>query len=140
MITGKALNTIEDLERPDETSDASDEDVGLIEELRTLVADARRFAEAEMAYQKARAAYAGQAARTVAVLGLVSATLVFFAAMAAVVGSVIALAAAVSPWAAMATVTGVLLLLAGTCAAIAMAKVRRMKSVLGNGGDDAQRG
>jgi uncharacterized membrane protein YqjE len=139
VVTGKALNTKAGLEEPDETPDTSGEDTGLIEDVHTLLADARRFAEAELAYQKARAAYAGQAARTIAILGVVAATLVFFAAMAAVLGSVIALAAVMSPWTAMATVTLVLVVLAVTCVLIALAKVRRMKSVLADGDGDAER-
>jgi hypothetical protein len=120
--------------------DTAPEDPGLVADMRLLADNARSFAQAELAYQKARAAYAGQAARAIAVLGLVAAVLVFFAAMAAVMGAVIALGTVLSPWIAMAAVTFGLLALAALCAGFAAIKAKRMKSVLTEGASNAKRG
>jgi hypothetical protein len=116
------------------------EDPSLAQDMRLLAAHARTFAEAEVAFQKARAAYVGSASRSIAVLGVVAATLVFFAAMAAILGAVIALGPVLGLWGAMAAVTLALLGLAVILALVAAAKVSRMKQVLGEGNGDAQRG
>jgi hypothetical protein len=134
------LATIDELEPPRVDDDPAREDPGLVADMRLLADNVRRFAEAELAYQKARAAYAGKVTRSIAVLGVVAATLLFFAAMAAILGAVIALGKVLSPWAAMAAVTLGLLLLALICAGLALAKARRMKAVLSEGGDNAKRG
>lgn len=116
------------------------EDPSLVQDMRLLAAHVRTFAEAEVAFQKARAAYVGSATRTIAVLGVVAATLVFFAAMAAILGAVIALGPVLGLWGAMAAVTLGLLALALVLALAALAKVSRMKAVLAEEAANAKRG
>lgn len=128
---------LDTIEQSDEHADDLREDPSLAQDMRTLASQVKTFAEAELAFQKARAAYVGSTARAIAVLGLVAAVLLFFATMAAVFGTVIALGPVLGLWGAMATATLALLALAGTCALVAMAKVRRMKAVLGEGTGDA---
>ncbi|MCB2049597.1 MAG: phage holin family protein [Novosphingobium sp.] len=108
--------------------------------MRLIAGQVRTFAEAELAFQKARAAYAGSAAKTIALLGVIAAVFLFFAAMAAVFGTVIALGPSLGLWGAMAAVTLGLFLLAGICAAAAAAKAKRMKTVLSERVGDAERG
>lgn len=115
---------------------ATHEDASLREDLRLLAADAKTFVTAELAYQKTRAAYASGKAKTIALLGAVAIFFVFFAIMAAVVGTVIALGPVLGAWGAMAAVTGGLLLITMICVLIALSHVRQMKAVLAEGGRD----
>lgn len=117
-------------------SRVTQDDASLREDLRLLAADAKSFVTAELAYQKARAAYASEKAKTISLLGVIAATAIFFAALAAVVGTVIALGPVLGPWGAMAAVTLALLAIALICGLIAMNHLRQMKDVLSEGGDD----
>lgn len=84
----------------------------LNEDLHHLAQDARSYAEAEFQFQKSRAAYAASASKSVLLYAVVALVLVFFAAMALVVGLVIALAPLITAWGSTALVTLVLLGLA----------------------------
>jgi uncharacterized membrane protein YqjE len=112
------------------TADASDR--SLEEDLRQLASEARAFAAAEVAYQKSRAAFAGQQARSIALLGLLAAVLVFFALMALTVGLVIALTPLITAWGATAAVFGGLLIAAAICALLAFRTWKRMMAALSN--------
>lgn len=116
------------------------EDPSLAQDMRLLAANVRTFAEAEVAFQKARAAYVGSASRTIAVLGVVAATMAFFAVMAAIFGTVIALGPVLGLWGAMAAVALGLLALALVLALVALGKVNRMKAVLAEEASNAERG
>jgi uncharacterized membrane protein YqjE len=105
-----------------------------------MKSEVRAFAEAELAFQKARAAYAGSAAGVIAGLGIVAAVLLFFATMAVIFGTVIALSPTLGAWGAMAAVSLALLALAAICALLALMRFRRMKAVLGQGESDDKRG
>lgn len=102
----------------------------LAEDLRQLADEAKALAGAEFALQKSRAAFAGAESRTIAVLLLVAAVLVFFAAMALVIGTVIALGPLLGPWGAMAMVTLALIALAGWSAVAARRRLSRMMAIL----------
>lgn len=102
------------------------------EDLRQLADEAKALAEAEFAFQKSRAAYAGSESKGIAGLLVVAAVLVFFAVMALVTGTVIALGPLLGLWGAMAAVTLGLVLLAGLCAAGARSKLKRMMAVIGD--------
>jgi hypothetical protein len=106
------------------------EEATLAEDLQQLARDARALAEAEFAFQKTRAAYAGAQAKGIALLGGVAAVLVFFAAMALVVGAVIALGPVLTAWGAMAAVTLGLLAIAGFCLLAAKVRVRRLMNAI----------
>lgn len=97
------------------TSDAAGR--SLVDDVRQLVDDGRTLLEAELTYQKSRAAVAGAAAKGVAGWGALALALVFFALMALVMGLVIALAGLIGPWGATA-VSFVALLLAAVIAAL----------------------
>ena len=106
------------------------EDPTLAEDVQQLMRDARALAEAEFAFQKTRAAYAGAEAKGIALLGVAAVVLVFFAVMALVVGAVIALGPVLTAWGAMAAVTLALLTIAGICALAAKARLKRLKNAI----------
>ena len=84
----------------------------LVDDAKQLVTDGRTLLEAELAYQKARAAVAGEAARSVAAWGALALALVFFALMALVVGVLLGIAQLLGYWAATGIVVLALLLIA----------------------------
>lgn len=108
-------------------------DISLAQDLRQLAGEAKTLAQAELAFQKSRAAFVGAETRTIALLFVIAAVVVFFAVMAAVVGTVIALGPLLGPWGAMAMVTVVLVVLAATCAFSAKARLKRMMTIAGGG-------
>ncbi len=119
---------------PESNLDAARER-SLRDDLESLAAEARVLAEAELAYQKSRAALAGRETPRIAALGLLAAVLAFFALMALVLGAVLALTPALGAWGATGAVTGGLLLAALLCAGIAALRWKRMTRTLGKGGD-----
>jgi hypothetical protein len=90
-------------EAPDTTLSALREDV------TALIEDARNYAEAELAFQKTRAALAGKHGARALVLLVLALVLLNLALIALAVGAVIALAPLVTIWGAIAIVVGVLL-------------------------------
>lgn len=74
------------------TSAAADR--SLVEDVRQLAQDSKTLVEAELAYQKSRAAIAGVGAKGVASAALLGIALVFFALVALTIGLLIAL----TPW------------------------------------------
>lgn len=84
----------------------------LVEDAKRLVDDGRTMLEAELAYHKARAAVAGEAARGVAGWGTLALALAFFALMALVVGVLLGIAQLLGYWAATAIVVAGLLVMA----------------------------
>ncbi|WP_088310023.1 phage holin family protein [Novosphingobium sp. B 225] len=91
----------------DSPADAAER--SLVEDLRQLASDGRTLLEAELAYQKSRAAVAGQGAKAIAGWGTLALVLVMFALMALTFGLVLGLASMFGPW--WATLISVLLLL-----------------------------
>lgn len=102
----------------------------LVDDVRQLVGDGRTLLEAELAYQKSRAAVAGQGAKGIAGWGALALALVFFALMALVMGLVLALASTLGPWLATGIVVIGTLLAAGLAGFAAARRWRRMASQL----------
>ena len=98
----------------------------LVDDLRQLLDDGRTFVEAELAYQSSRAKFAGRGIKSIALLGLLGAALAFFALMALVIGTVIALAPVLTAWGATAAVCLGCLLMAGACFLMALSRWKRM--------------
>ena len=117
-----------------EQSDAP-EAPGLVDDLRQLAVDGRTLLEAELAYQKSRAAVAGKAASSVAGWGALTLALVFFALMALVIGAILALTPLLGPWGAMAAAVGGLLSAAALSAWIAAQRWKRAAAQLSEHGD-----
>lgn len=107
----------------------------LNDDLRQLGQDARAYAEAELQFQKSRAAFAASASKSIVIYGVAALVLVFFAVMALVVGLVIALAPWLTPWGSTALVTLVLLGLA----VFLLLRAKRSATLLAKlfGGDQA---
>ncbi len=108
---------------------------GLVEELRQLAHDGRTLLEAELVYQKSRAAVAGQAVKSVAGWGALALALAFFALMALVIGLLLALAPLLGPWGAMAAMVAGLLVTAALAGWIAAQRWQRTAAQLGDKGD-----
>lgn len=102
----------------------------LADELRQLTAQGEAYARAELDYQKARAAFAGQELRAIAISGVLALFFVFFALMALTVGTLFSLVPVLSPWGATAATFGALVVLAGLCAALAAWRFKRMRKAL----------
>lgn len=115
------------------TADASERT--LQDDLRLLAADAKALAEAEVAYQKARAGFAGSELPRIAMLGIVAAVLAFFALMALTVGAVLSLTPVLGPWGATAAVVGGLLFIAALCAGVAVLRWKFVAGLLSDKGD-----
>lgn len=91
----------------------------LVDDVRLLVDDGRTLIEAELAYQKSRAALAGAGAKSVAGWGALALALVFFALMALVFGLLLGLTQLVGPWLATLIATLALLIAAGIAGMLA---------------------
>ena len=114
------------IDEPDDTARAR----SLADDVRNLVGDGRVLLEAELAYQKSRAAVAGAGAKGIAGWGTLALVLVYFALMALVLGLLLALAPLIGGWGAMAAVTLGLLAFAGLSGWIALRRWKRMKALL----------
>lgn len=102
----------------------------LVEDVKSLVEDGRTLVEAELAYQKSRAAVAGAGAKGVAGWTLLALALIFFTLMALVVGLLLALAPAMGSWGALLTVVLGLLAFTALSAAIAVQRWKRVARLL----------
>ena len=122
----------------DSASDAGGDDLLpddtlLSEDIAALVASGRTYAEAELAFQKTRAALAGSnAGKAVAALVL-ALVLVNIALTALAIGAVLALQPLITIWGAIAVVVGALLLGAGLLARSARARARLLAMMFGEG-------
>ncbi len=102
----------------------------LVDDVRQLVDDGRTLLEAELAYQKSRAAVAGAGARGIAGWGALALGLVFFALMALVMGLLLALTPLLGGWGAMLLVVLGLLVAAGLSGWAATRRWKRMTALL----------
>lgn len=103
--------------------------------MRALADDARTLAQAELAYQKSRATYAGKQALFIAASLGAALVFLFFAVEALVLGAVLALTPLLSAWGATAAVTAILVLAALLAVVTALARWRTMKTKITEQGD-----
>ena len=106
----------------DEADDRVSDGPSLIDEIGVLFEDGRTYAEAELAFQKSRAAFVADRAKGALVFGVGAAILLHIALIALAVGVVFALTPVVGAWGATAIVAG--LLLAGTAYLVFKLKAR----------------
>lgn len=106
--------------------------VSLGDDLRQLIDDGRTLAEAELAWQKSRASFAGKQAGGIAALGALGAVLAAFALVALTVGLLLALTPLLTAWGATAAVAGGLLLAGLICGTLAVMRARRMMRLIAN--------
>lgn len=114
---------------PDKAADRS-----LVDDVRQLVDDGRTLVEAELAYQKSRAAVAGQAAKSVAGWGALALSLVFFALMALVLGLILILTPLIGPVGATFAVVIGLLVFAALAGMKALRRWQRAAALLSDEG------
>lgn len=108
-------------------------DPSLVDDLETLVEDGRTYLEAELAFQRSRAAYAGDGLKWAAIHGAAALGLVHLALIALTIGLILALAPITGPWLATAIVVGVLLLGAYLLVARVRARLSDLSSLFGEG-------
>ena len=106
---------------------------GLRDDVTALVEDARNYAEAEIGFQKTRAALAGKHGARALVLLVLAMVLLNLALIALAVGAVIALAPLVTIWGAIAIVVGVLLLGVALLVAAAVRDGKMIGAMFGGG-------
>lgn len=107
----------------------------LVDDVRDLVSDGRTLLEAELAYQKSRAALAGRTAKSMAGWIALALSLVFFALMALVMGLLLILAPLIGGLGATLVVVAGLLIAAGLSGWVAMRRWQAMSRRLSE--DDA---
>lgn len=99
---------------------------GMIKQLRGLYVDGRELVDAEIGFQKARAAAAGRQIRAMAVLAIVGLILVGCALMALVIGTMIALIPVLGAWGAMGATVVASLALTALCFWLAAGRVTKV--------------
>ena len=133
---GIAPRVRDDADMPEPSDDAplaegegvfESDDRSLLDDVRALIDDGRTYLEAELGFQRTRAAFVADRARSTIVFGAVAALLGFLALVGLTVGSIIALIPLLTAWGASALVVAVLLLAA---ALAARAAGRRWSSLM----------
>ncbi|MGX7952540.1 phage holin family protein [Tsuneonella sp. HG249] len=114
---------------------AAPADDSLIDDVRNLVDDGKTYLEAELQYQKSRAALVADRGRSGAIYGAIALALVHLALVALVVGLVIALTPLITAWGATAAVVGVLTVVAGIFAVKAKGKFASISGALNGTGE-----
>ena len=95
--------------------DDSVADHSLLDDIGDLVGDAQTWFDAELGYQKIRAAFVGANLKQALLLGLAAVVLIVVAVMGLTFGLILALAPLVTAWGATAIVVGAMLLVALLC-------------------------
>ena len=96
--------------------DVEHEDRSLLDDVRALIDDGRTYIEAELGFQKTRAAFVADRAKSTIVFGAIAALLGFLALIGLVVGSIIALTPYLTAWGASALVVAILMVAAALAA------------------------
>jgi hypothetical protein len=96
--------------------DVEGEERSLLDDVRALIDDGKTYLEAELGFQKTRAVFVADRAKSTMVFGALAALLGFLALIGLVVGSIIALTPYLTAWGASALVVAILLLAAALAA------------------------
>lgn len=99
---------------------------GLVEQLHSLYSDGRELIDAEISFQKARAAAAGRQVRAMAALVFVGLVLIGCALIALVVGTMIALIPLIGEWGAMGVTVLATMVLAGLAFWLAVRRISKI--------------
>ena len=86
-----------------------DDDRSLLDHVQALIDDGKTYLEAELGFQKTRAAFVADRAKSTIVFGALAALLGFLALVGLTVGSIIALTPLLTAWGASALVVAILL-------------------------------
>ena len=117
--------------------DLEGEERSLLEAVRALIDDGKTYLETELVFQKTRAAFVADRAKSTIVFGAVAALLGFLALVGLTVGSIIALTPLLTAWGASAVVVGVLLLAAALAARAAGRKWKGLMHAITDHPSDA---
>lgn len=121
------------MESPGITDEEAAEERSLFADIGTLIEDGRTLVEAEIAYQKTRAGYAGKQVCYLAIVGAFIGLMAALALLALVLGAVMALAPIFTPWGAGLVVAAVLLLIAFLGLALAARLWKNLRGAFGDG-------
>jgi hypothetical protein len=102
----------------------------LVDDVKALLDDGKTYLEAELQFQKSRAAFAVDRGKSGAVYGVGAAAVVQIGLIAGVVGLIFALAPLVTAWGATAVVVGVLLIVAAALGLTARRRFARLTAVI----------
>jgi len=111
-------------------------DPSLLEEAGALIDNARTYAEAELGFQKTRAALAGRFVGIAVGLGIVAIILLHIAFLALAVGLVLAFEPLVGIWGAIGIVFGGLLLVVGLLGWGAVSNIMKLGDLFGSSDED----
>lgn len=103
----------------------------LLDDVEALIEDGKTYAEAELEYQKSRAAYAFKRAGRAAIFGAFAAVMVVLALLSVVIGALISLIPVLGPWGATGAVVCVLMLSAAILWALARAQLSDLLQTFG---------
>jgi hypothetical protein len=107
-------------------TDGEAPDRSLLEDVEAAIEDGRTYLEAELAYQRTRAAFAADRAKDAAEFAALGGALALLALVALTVGLEIALAPLLTAWGAAAAVTGAWLMLAAVFLRMAATRWRKL--------------
>jgi len=132
-----------DMPEPDEEAPLAEgglepEPRSLLDDVRALIDDGRTYLEAELGFQKTRAAFVADRAKSTVVYGAVAALLGFLALIGLTVGSIIALTPLLTAWGASALVVALLLLAAGLAARAAARKWSGLMHAIAGDSDEGR--
>jgi hypothetical protein len=102
------------------------EERSLIDDVELLIEDGKTYLEAELNFQKTRAAFVGDGAKRIVIFAVVAFVFAWLALIALTVGLVIALTPPLSAWGATAVVVIVWLLIAIVAASVAGSKWHKL--------------
>lgn len=134
---GIAAPVRDDADMPDETDSAplaesqagvEGDERSLLDDVKALIDDGRTYLEAELGFQRTRAAFVADRAKSTIVLGAAAALLAFLALVGMTVGAIIALTPALTAWGASALVVAILL---AAAVLAARAAARKWSGLLG---------
>ena len=117
--------------------DVEGEQRSLLDDVHALIDDGKTYLEAELGFQKTRAAFVADRAKSTVVFGSIAALLGFLALVGLTVGSIIALTPLLTAWGASALVVAVLLLAAVLAARAAGRKWSSLMSAIAGDEDKA---
>ena len=112
---------------PESASDRS-----LLDDLSHLYSDGKTYAEAELSYQKTRAAFVANRGKSAGIFGAAAALLALLALIALTVGLLMGLAPIITIWGATVVVVGLYLIIAAVCAKMASGKVGEATATFGD--------
>ncbi|WP_284125347.1 phage holin family protein [Parerythrobacter aestuarii] len=119
-------DSLEPVSTGDEAEQSAPPFASLADDVSALIEDGKTYLDAEIAYQKTRASYAGEQARQGLVLGLGALAFLHLALIGLVVGLIIALEPFLTAFGSLAAVVGTLLI---GVAVFAMLASRRFKAL-----------